>query len=230
MRLVFFVEGQTEQEYVARVLAPHLARFGVYADRPTLPITGRKRGKTFKGGGDRFAGRPRTHFENLLKEHTGDGVRFTTMFDLYGLYPDFPGTDEAAQHAADPYQRVAVLEAAFAAEFGDPQVIPHIQLHEFETLLFCDPGLSAYLLDDTADAVAAWRAAAAGGPELVNDVPATSPSHRIKAFVPDFDRLKTTVGVEWAEAVGLAPARALCKHFDAWITTLESLGTPPATA
>jgi len=228
MRLIFFVEGQTEQEYVSRVLAPHLATFGVFADRPTLPITGRKRGKVYKGGGDRFMGRPRLHLENLLKQHRGNDVRFTTMFDLYGLYEDFPQYADTANLRYRPYDRVERLEAALLAEYGDPRLIPYIQVHEFEALLLCDSGLMGLFLDSAEPAIATLQRATQGcdSPELVNDGEATSPSYRIKAVFPDFDRLKTTVGVDWAACLPLSQIRSLCPHFNQWLTRLESLGAP----
>jgi len=36
IRLLFYVEGQTEQGYISKVLTPHLANFGVYVQGPIL--------------------------------------------------------------------------------------------------------------------------------------------------------------------------------------------------
>lgn len=44
----------------------------------------------------------------------------------------------------------------------------------------------------------------------------------------EYKRLKKTVGVEWAEYIGLDKTRSQCKHFDHWLKTLEALGTPPS--
>ena len=54
VRLYFYVEGQTEQEYVARVLRPHLANFGVWVMGSVLAASGRKHGHTSRGGGRRY--------------------------------------------------------------------------------------------------------------------------------------------------------------------------------
>jgi hypothetical protein len=49
VRLYFYVEGQTEQEYAARVLTPHLAGFGVQVMGAVLAASGRKRGPSSRG-------------------------------------------------------------------------------------------------------------------------------------------------------------------------------------
>jgi Domain of unknown function (DUF4276) len=231
MRLIFFVEGQTEQAYVARVLAPHLANFGVFANRPILPITGRHRDRIFKGGGRSFV-RIRRQFDNLLKQHDQPDVRFTTMFDLSGLHADFPGRKESETQGNDPKSRVMFLEQAFANEFADRRVIPHIQLHEFETILLAGPEDLALFFDNPRPAIDALTAAIAtfASIELVNDGLDTRPSKRIEKCFSSFPRLKTTVGVEWDACIGLERTRQACPHFDEWIGRLERLGSPEAAA
>jgi hypothetical protein len=226
MRLIFFVEGQTEQAYIARVLAPHLVPFRVYAERAILPITGRHKDKVFKGGGKSFA-KARRQFANLLKQHDQPDVRFTTMFDLYHLYPDFPGRAGAESLRRDPRARVAFLERAFFEEFGDSRVIPHIQLHEFETILLAGPEDLALFEDNSAKAIQELTevVAATGHVELVNDGSETAPSKRIEKCFESYPKLKTTVGVEWAACVGLPRTRERCPHFDTWVRTLEALGS-----
>jgi hypothetical protein len=229
MRLIFFVEGQTEQAYVTRVLAPHLTNFGVYAERAILPVTGRHKDKVFKGGGKSFA-KARRQFANLLKQHDQPDVCFTTMFDLYGLYTDFPGRADAEKLRHDPRARVAFLEKAFFEEFGDPRVIPHIQLHEFETILLAGPGDLALFEENAAKAVRELTDAVtvAGHVELVNDGNETAPSKRIEKCYDSYPKLKTTVGVEWAACVGLTRTRDQCPHFDAWVRALEARGSTSA--
>lgn len=80
VRLYFYVEGQTEQEYVARVLRPHLARIGVQVMGAVLAASGRKHGHTYRGGGRRYQSM-RKDLGNLLKQDARDEARFTTMFD-----------------------------------------------------------------------------------------------------------------------------------------------------
>jgi Domain of unknown function (DUF4276) len=228
IRLYFYVEGQTEQEYVKRVLTPHLAGFGVYVMGPVLAASGRRHSHVFRGGGRRYQPM-RKDLGYKLRQEAGADVRFTTMFDLYALQSGFPGWDEAEKQRHIPRERVLTLERAFAADVGDHRFIPHIQLYEFETILLCDPSHFALVYEKANDGIAALRAAVveATSPELVNDGEATAPSKRIVSQFSQYDRQKTTVGVELAECVGLDTTRSLCAHFDRWLKTLESLDTPP---
>lgn len=233
VRLYFLVEGQTEQEFVNRVLTEHLARFEVYVAGAVLPITARKRGLAIgRGGGTSYLSAKNT-LSNLMKANCGADVRFTTMFDLYGLYSDWPKLGELDHLRHLPEERVRRLEQAFADELGDSRLIPHLQLYEFETLLLCGPELLALYLTDPGTLARELERAVAdagGNPERVNDGPTTSPSRRIGQCWPEseraYDKQKTTIGADCAAEIGLPALRAKCPHFDAWITRLESLGTP----
>jgi hypothetical protein len=229
IRLYFYVEGQTEQEYVKRVLTPHLAAFDVQVMGAVLAASGRRHGQVFRGGGRRYQPM-RNALGNLLRQHKHADTRFTTMFDLYALYSGFPGWDEAEKQRHIPHERVLTLERAFDADVGDHRFIPHVQLFEFETILLCDPTHFALVYEKAGDGIAVLRAAVAEvkSPELVNDGEMTAPSKRIIAQFAQYERQKTTVGVELAECVGLEATRSLCQHFDRWLKTLESLSTPPA--
>jgi hypothetical protein len=229
VRLYFYVEGQTEQEYVARVLRPHLAGFGVQVMGAVLAASGRRHGVVSRGGGKHYQPM-RNDLGRLLRQEGGADVRFTTMFDLHALYSGFPGWDDAEKQRYIPRERVLTLERAFAADVGDPRFIPHIQLHEFETILLCEPGHFALVYEDSGAGIAALQAAvaAATSPELVNDGETTAPSKRIISQFPQYSGQKTTVGVELAHCVGIDKTRSLCGHFDRWLKTLESLGSPPA--
>ena len=75
VRLYVYVEGQTEQGYVATVLKRHLAAFGVWVQGAILAASGKKHGKTHRGGGRNY--RPmRDELCNLLKLHKQPDVRF----------------------------------------------------------------------------------------------------------------------------------------------------------
>jgi hypothetical protein len=130
IRLFFYVEGQTEQAYVDRVLKRHLARFGVMVEGAIRVSTGKKHGVVHRGGGRHYAPMKKD-LHNLLKQHKGGDVRFTTMLDLYKLYRDFPGTEEADKLRHVPHERVKKLESAFAADVDDRRLTPHIQLQGF---------------------------------------------------------------------------------------------------
>jgi Domain of unknown function (DUF4276) len=226
IRLFFYVEGQTEQGYVTKVLTPYLAQFGVYVAGAILTASGRRHGKTFRGGGHSYA-KMRRDLTARLKEHSQPDVRFTTMFDLYALHHDWPGYDEAETHRQQPHERARKLEAALAADLGDERLIPHIQLHEFETILLCDPEVFklTYENADTPVKHLAEMVARDGPPEAINDGEATAPSKRIDGLFPGYAAAKTSIGVDLASCVELVKVRGLCPHFDEWVGRLEGLGT-----
>jgi hypothetical protein len=221
VRLYFYVEGQTEQEYTARVLRPHLAGFGVQVMGAVRAASGRKHGHISRGGGRRYQPM-RKDLGNLLRQDAHADVRFTTMFDLYALHDGFPGWNEAEKQRHVPRERVLTLEKAFAADVGDRRFIPHIQLYEFETILLCEPSHFALVYEGSGAGIAALQAAVASAesPELVNDGDTTAPSKRIIGLFPQYSGQKTTVGVDLAHCVGIDRTRALCAHFDHWLKTL----------
>ena len=187
IRLYFYVEGQTEQEYVARVLTPHLAGFGVQVMGTVLAASGRKHGHISRGGGRRYQPM-RNDLGNLLRQDARPDARFTTMFDLYALHGGFPGWDEAEKQRQVPHERVVTLERAFAADVRDHRFVPHIQLHEFETILLCEPRHFALVYEDCDAGISTLRdaVAAAKSPELVNDGETTAPSKRIIGLFPQY--------------------------------------------
>jgi len=107
MRLYVLVEGQTEEVFVRGLLAPHLDGFGVMAVPIVVTTRRNADGSKHRGGGHW------RHWQRdlmrLVGGHPGERVRFTTLFDLYGLPDDFP---ELAEHAtvADTARRATLLE------------------------------------------------------------------------------------------------------------------------
>lgn len=104
----------------------------------------------------------------------------------------------------------------------DRRFVPHLTLHETEAWVFAARATLAGLLDDRTlahdlDGIAG----AAGGPEQINDDPATAPSKRLKVRLPAYQ--KTLHGPLCIEALGLAEVRAQCPHLDSWLTKLERL-------
>lgn len=92
IRVNVVVEGQTEEAFVKRVLAPHLLSKQVDA-RPMIAPTKRGvRKRVHRGGGRWFASAQRF----IRRKLTDDTSAYTTtMFDYYGLPSDFPGMDHA---------------------------------------------------------------------------------------------------------------------------------------
>jgi hypothetical protein len=102
-------------------------------------------------------------------------------------------------------------------------------MHEFEGLLFSAPERAAAGMyrPDIAPALRAIRESFAT-PEDINDDRKTAPSKRIEAIIPGYN--KPTLGNLAAIEVGLDAIRMACPLFDDWLTKLEQIGQPPASA
>ena len=210
------------------MLRPHLARFDVYLQGVVLIAHTRKKGRVHRGGAIRYQPM-KDDIQRFLKQETGPDVRFTTMVDLYALMNDFPGLDDSEKFRNTPRQRIEFLEEAFADDIHDRRFIPHLQLHEYETLLFTDISCLNSLFENREQQVDELMQISAqfDTPELINDGPQTAPSKRIIQQLPEYSNLKTTVGPLAAEHLGLPMIRSRCPHFDGWVKKLELLGHVP---
>ncbi len=223
-RINFVVEGQTEELFVNRVLAPYFADQSIYtsarcvttrSDRDTPHIKYRGGLSTYRHAHDDI-------LEWAKRERSGN-VRFTTMFDLYGLPGDFPGCEEAAKEL-DPYLRVKILEKAFKESIGDWRFIPYIQLHEFESLLFSDLQKLGAEFPDYSENIHKLTETTSkfSSPELINDGVTTAPSKRIIGAIPDYKIGKATWGSIIASKIGVPMLKSQCLHFREWIEQLTS--------
>jgi len=226
IRLYFYVEGQTEQTYAHTVLRDHLARFGVFVQGAILAATSRRHGVTHRGGGRHYPPM-KNDLERLLKQERRPYVSFTTMFDLYSLYSDFPGMAEADKLKHLPYERVRKLEEALVGDIGDSRLIPYIQLHEFEAILFSDPSAFKIYFENCDKQIEELHKIAGtfNSPELIDDGQHTAPSKRITELFPTYPSAKPDAPVEIATVIDLTTVRSRCLHFNDWLTRLETLGS-----
>ena len=210
MRLAVSVEGPTEKEFVNRVLANHLRGSGV---EPTPVLIGRGRGV---GGGNVDVERLTTDMSRLY--WTFDAV--TSLVDYYGFRDKGARTvDELEQHLIEQIQQ------RISHDWDARKIIPYVQRHEFEGLLFSDVNAFANAIDLPEDSVEELRRIRADfqTPEDINDSSTTAPSKRIEGTIPGYK--KVVDGPLLAMEVGLAAIRAECYRFDRWVTRLESLPT-----
>lgn len=226
IRLHALVEGQTEETFFNEVIRPHLAERGVFADVQLInPKMGSNARRT-KGGWTSYAA-IQGHLQRWMAEDGSRDVRFTSMVDLYRIPPDFPGL-ETARSIADPWNRVEHLERAWDAHVRGgsfPRFIPYIQLHEFEALVLTDPTQLARDFLNRADAVQRLvdLVSEYDSPELIDGGAETAPSKRIIREVPEYRSRKVNAGPAIAARIGLHRLRERCRHFDGWITRLETL-------
>ena len=218
-RLLILVEGQSEEIFVKRILAPHLAQHGVYVQSPIVLWTKRlPSGGGFRGGVSNW-----NQIRRNLLPLTRDGDAWlSTLLDFYGLPEDFPGLPEALG-AGDPREKVAGLQERFAEELNHQRFIPFLALHEFEAWLFSAPAAveahfgKARLADQLHTVVQQ-----AGAPELIDHGANTHPKARLHSLVSGYK--ETSDGPTLLEKIGIAPVRAACPHFDGWLNQLEALG------
>lgn len=222
-RLHIVVEGQSEETFVNRIMREPLAYRNVFVDARCVQ-TSRKQGHKHRGGLLKFA-QASGDLKRWMDEDQNPDVFFTTMFDLYHLPLDFPGYSNA-KRKREPNARVRALEAAFAAEVGHPRFIPHIQLHEFEALLLCGPGHFQIPFPEQLPAVRKLEDMARGfaSPELIDDGDKTSPSRRIIAELPGYEKQKVRASAAVSARIGLQTMRAKCPHFAEWLERIEGLG------
>ncbi|MBI4669974.1 MAG: DUF4276 family protein [Elusimicrobia bacterium] len=221
-RLHFIVEGQTEETFVNRVLAPRLAARSVWGNVRCV-MTSRKRGIKYRGGLDSYS-RAKNDIVLWMKEDQNADAYFTTMFDLYALPNDFPGY-EGARRINDPRERVMALEKAVGQDIQHCRFIPYIQLHEFEALVLADPQKldREYLEHDAAIRRLVEMASGFQSPEHIDDGNLTAPSKRIAREIPEYEWMKASAGPLVTEKIGLSTLQSKCKHFGEWFGKLEIL-------
>ena len=144
-RLIFAVEGRTEDNFVRSSLRDHLWGFGLASSSTIVgKVKAAARGNSVRGvrGGGCFADWEKD-IRNCLKDNPSRDFRLTTLFDLYGLPDDFPMRDRIASDHSQA-ERCDRLQLVLADKINDWRFIPYIQLHEFEALVMaCLPFLES---------------------------------------------------------------------------------------
>lgn len=223
VEVIVFSEGQTEEQFIKRVVAPALRHLSIFI-KPQLLTTSRD-----SRGGDVSLNRLKINARNTLRQQPR--AILTTLLDLYGLKTDFPAYEQAMQ-TQDVYQRCDMLQSALHMEIVDyvacrpERFIAHIQPYEFEGLLFSDvtalastePHWSRYLpqLQQVRESFPT--------PEHINGSYETKPSKRLDDILtPNYH--KTRHGPLAAEKVTLARMECECVHFAGWLEKLRGLRT-----
>ena len=210
IRVAITVEGLTERVFVNQVLAPHLETREIYSSTVLL---GRSANRVGVGGNvtiDRLAA------DMVSNYHRFDFV--TSLVDFYGF------RDKGTRSVGELEQAITQeVEERIQRNWDERKVIPYVQLHEFEGLLFSQvnsflnvPGADQSTLQDLEGVRVQFPS-----PEDINDSPNTAPSKRIMQVLPDY--VKTIDGPQIAQAIGLSTIRTECPRFNSWVARLESL-------
>jgi hypothetical protein len=225
MNLFIYVEGQEEELFVNRVLRSHLNSFGVVVQKPVLAAT------SFRIGGDDRADATVggvTNYdsirEDVLNQFAAGDIAaadmLTTLIDLYALPTSFPGCEEATAQGLSGGDKAAHIEQAWKVDMGHANFFPYIQVHEFEALILTRPSvLETYYPEHVAGIEQLGRECARFvTPEDINEVKATSPSHRILSRVPTYQKID---GFRHLQDIGLPELKVHCPRFKEWIERCE---------
>lgn len=209
IRLAISVEGRTEEEFVKEMLKDHLGEIGV----DVTPVLIGSARNLWKGGNVSL-----TAFvaEMSLLSHNFDAV--TSLVDFYGFRGKGARTvDELVSDMSEELRGRLGPRARF------DRVIPYIQMHEFEGLLFSRPEAFRFVPEAKEESVAELCSIRAqfASPEDINDSPDTAPSKRILKVLPSYQ--KVVHGPRIARRIGLEEIRQECVRFNAWLARLEAL-------
>ena len=209
-RLSIICEGQTEREFVEKLLVPHFQALKIEAHATTL-TTGPKQQRGGNVSVPRLAKRIRNVYHN---------VHFiTTLVDYYG-FENIKGRSKEQLEQAILNEAQTLITRNFEAY----RVRPYVQMYEFEALLFSD--ISKFeLLGDNWDNKAEKKLQRICDtfetPEDINNSAQTAPSKRLGAIFPGYKKFAD--GLLIAEDIGLGKIRQACPLFNNWIGQLEKL-------
>ena len=210
-RLVIICEGPTEEGFVKDCLAPHLVDHSVYAIPQLLGSSPAR-----QGGGNVSVGRVVSHIRRVHRQFD----QVTTLVDYYGFKDK---GDMDCNTLTDEISKGAARE--LGAGYSPDHIIPYVQMHEFEALLFSKPesfDVEDAWTDEQRRQVASIRNQFPT-PEDINDHPGTTPSKRLEQTFGSPPFKKTLHGPLIAEQIGLDVMREACPGFGAWLSRLESL-------
>lgn len=215
MRGIFIVvEGQTEEEFVKKIIHPYFISKNIYDVRAKILNTspGHK-------GGDLKYSRFKHFITKLLKSQTD--ILVTSLIDFFKLKKDFPGF-ESALNISNHSDRVQFLEKSCSNDINENQFIPYFQLHEIEGLLFTKiDGFNEIpqVLNDKSvkqkliDVIVKFP-----NPEEINDGETTAPSKRLQHIIPGYEK------VSFAEIIAsrnsIDSILEKCPRFKNWIDIL----------
>ena len=202
IRLAISVEGDTEVEFVKEVLADSLTAKGI----EPIPIS--------------------LNGNVTVERLSSEMAKLVWNFDYVTSLVDFYGfSGKGAATVEELEDRIGEeVDRKISRNWNQSRLIPYVQRHEFEALLFSDVSAFRALLYATEDGIAELQRERSHfqTPEDVNDSSETAPSKRIRRAIPRYH--KRVAGSQIALAIGLCVIRVQCPRFNRWLTTLESLG------
>ncbi|MGG8495403.1 DUF4276 family protein [Tenacibaculum sp. TC6] len=214
-RLIIIVEGDTEKEFVNTILLPYFNSKKFY-NIDCFKI------KHSKGG--------LTKYEHVKKDIINTifetGAIVTTLIDFYALPKDFPQFSESLRFS-NKDEQLSFLENAIKEDIESTKgktfdnLLPYIQLHEFEALVFsCISGIESLFDDNEADFIGIKKLITEfPNPEYINNGLETAPSKRLIKLIKGYNKIVD--GVLILQEIGLPTIRKKCLRFNNWLNNLE---------
>jgi hypothetical protein len=212
--LNILVEGPTEKEFVSNLIYPYLFDNGISNVR-TITI---ETSPGFKGGDVRYNARYKPNIQKILRGQ--EDMLVTSLIDFYRLRNDFPNYEES-KNLRTAEQRVELIEQGCYVDINDKRLLPYIQLHEFEGLLFSAPNGFNELFPDLPKANMRELIETIEqfpNPEMINDRPQSAPSKRLERLIPNYR--KPLYGGMIALENGFPSIMDKCPRFRNWIETI----------
>ena len=226
-RLLVHVEGQTEENFVNQVLAPHL--YGRGFSSVGARLIGNARQRVHRGG---IRGWPSVRGDLIRHLREDRDCVATTMVDYYELPQSgsgaWPGREQASASTFPDKARLvqeslaADVREQMGIDFDVRRFVPYLMMHEFEAMLFSDcagfgTGIGRPELTPRFQQIRDEFAS----PEEIDDSPTRAPSKRVEALVAGYQ--KPLLGILAVMKIGLPRIREECPHFSAWLSHLENL-------
>lgn len=222
VRCYIVCEGQTEFNFVDKVLADYFFQREIYCRALMIPTS-----KNNKGGAITYD-RAINFIINKAKEDKEAYI--TTMFDFYALDSKFLNNIEKD---CDIYKYIENIECNFDKNIQKSictsRFFSYIQLHEFEALIFSN-------IDEIIKEDAEWQINNKNikkeldsiinkykNPELINNGKETSPCHRLENIFKKPKYKKVLHGCNIAKRIGIDNIRKECKHFNEWCKRIGDL-------
>ena len=215
MKMIYILcEGQTEEAFINEVLCPYFANLMIFIN-PIICTTKRTTAKKFKGGVS-YYNKIKNELVILCKQHKNEIV--TTMFDYYAMPSNTPNI---ACSEVDIYKRMELIEEAINKDIGLSNCFFNLMLHEFEGMLFSSPDAFIKITDQkTVEKIQKIRDEAIS-PEHINNSPATAPSKRLEALIPNYAKVKN--GALLSKNIGIDTLLRECKHFADWVEKIRNI-------
>lgn len=222
--LIFVVEGETEEEFVNRLLAPYLIEFeGLNTEIRAVLIE-------MSGGGHGYSNIE--HLKNTIQPllHKVPEPVITTFIDYYGINSERKMPGYTSIVTGDAERRIAHMQETLNEEVQKIKsyryFIPYIQQHEMETLLFVNPEEGFDLEDKKIKDEVVVLCGQFESIEDINCTPTGAPSKRLEQIYQKHHKKynKVVDAVDIIELSGGIPAvLSKCPRFAKWITRVVSM-------